>query len=243
MLLKHPPRHTASAFFRILILESTSPPLILSFYIDSELLSTTRFHTITMTLSSAPCTKSVSFSQKVKAKTTTHLNNFTPKEKKSYWYTSNEMRGIHGDIKVTVNLMEMEMDLSSSEEFCTRGLESRPIVGARRRSERRERAWRALSMEQECQQKHGVYDPQALAAVYSAEVEECAVSALVMGLLYERQEEGCHSGSSSDGSSALGGKKYDPAGASATSIMMGGRFQHTVVLQRPHHRHLTTHAA
>ena len=133
--------------------------------------------------------KTVKFSESVKARLTTHINNFTWQERNSYWYTPDEFKQMRSDISVTMQLIEMEIDISSSPEFCARGLEVQTVEGARQRAEKKQRAWKTLSSEQQSQRKLGINDGQALAAVYAAEAQECKVEAHAMGLADQMQEQ------------------------------------------------------
>lgn len=228
--------------------------------------STTRRHkqatTATMTLpsnqesSSHSCsttsttrtrtTKSVKFSEKVKARTTTHLKSFTPEEKQAYWYTSDEIKEIREDIRATLKLMEMEMDLSSSQEFCTRGLEGQIREVARRRSDKKRRIWLALLAEQEDQYKRGRYSEQSLADIYSAEVEESMMSALIIGLIDEQQER-LYMPTLKDSKNLK--KDCDSLAVISYDLRGGGDGRPScsaalLLLQSAlHHRHMSTHAA
>lgn len=53
--------------------------------------------------------------------------------------------------------------------------------GVRRRAEKKQRVWKALSSEQQSQRQRGINNALALADVYAAEVQECRVAAHAMG--------------------------------------------------------------
>lgn len=131
--------------------------------------------------------KKVSFSRRVKVRRTSHLDDYTPQERKSTWYTKNEMQAIREDIGATVKLIEMEIDVTSSKEFCHRGLEHQCKGGAQRRLANKKRAWKAVSDEQAIQRSRGIHDAQALADAYSSQVQECRNIAILLGVYDEQQ--------------------------------------------------------
>lgn len=140
-------------------------------------------------LSTSSLRKRVTFSETVKARLTTHINNFTSLERNAYWYTPDEFKRIRADISATMQLIEMEIDISSSPEFCARGLETQTVDGARQRTEKKQRVWKALSLEQQSQRQRRISNAQALADVYAAQVQECKVAAYAMGLADQTQEQ------------------------------------------------------
>lgn len=184
--------------------------------------------------------RKVTFCEKVKARLTPHINNFTMQERKSYWYTPDEFKRIRSDISVTVQLIEMEIDISSSPEFCAQGLEMQTLDGARRRAETRQRVWRALSFEQESQRHQGINNEQALADIYAAQVQECRVAAHAKGLADQTHVQlSLVKGSSTKKLKTTTATKWELL----TTAMAVEGSKKAALVQTIRHRHLSTQAA
>jgi hypothetical protein len=69
-----------------------------------------------------------------------------------------------------------------SDNFCTRGIESRTREGARRKRQNKIDARAAVFFEQEMQELNCICDPETIADVYFDYTEHCQVSAYMMAL-------------------------------------------------------------
>jgi hypothetical protein len=166
-------------------------------------------------------------------RTTSHINDFTAQEMRSYWYSQAEIREIRNDLGATLQLIEMEIDVSSSKEFCARGLEHLSREGARRRSEIKKRGWHAAVAEQELQRSKGICDQQRLADVYFEHVQDSEAAAIVRGLADMREAclsfEGFHK---LDDALEVGPGNPWSTSSSGNKTVLFGRIQYHILSTR-----------
>ena len=120
--------------------------------------------------------KKVHWYHKVEKKRHHRLQDLTPEEKESVWYTENDTKIILAMAKVTVKMM-MKGEHCDDVDYCSRGLEGKTPVGSKRRQKNKLRVRKSLLEEQEIQRDEGVNDPEYLSQVsikYSADVVQHA---------------------------------------------------------------------
>ena len=120
--------------------------------------------------------RKVHWYHKVEKKRHHRLQDLSPDEKESVWYTENDTKIILAMAKVTVKMM-MKGEHCDDVDYCSRGLEGKTPVGSKRRQKNKLRVRKALLEEQEIQREEGVNDPEYLAQVsikYSADVVQQA---------------------------------------------------------------------
>lgn len=125
--------------------------------------------------------KCISFDAKVRVRKMRHLNDFTSKEIAASWYTSKDTSNMMEDIEATIKILEIGLDVVSSNEFCERGVEYHTREGSATRHENKRRARRAVLDAQEAQREQNVSDPGALASAYQETTRDCQVRAAMIG--------------------------------------------------------------
>lgn len=143
-----------------------------------------------------PEKKRVSFSHKVKVRSTDHVHDFTIEEIDAYWYDEDEILAIRRDMKKTIKWMEAGVSTdSSSDSFCAIGLESYSKSGARCRLRNRKNGWKVVFEEQASQRQQSIKNPQSLAEIYKKQAEDSRVTAAVSArLLYDELSRSLLSG-------------------------------------------------
>jgi hypothetical protein len=124
----------------------------------------------------------VSFSPNVMVQFTTHTNDFRRREIRACWYTKSEYKDIRKEIRMTLDLMEQNVDIDDYNH-CKRGLEYLTKKGAHERMQTKLEAWAAVFEEQDLQDAEGIVDPEILAIVYNDSTRSCRVAAYITGVL------------------------------------------------------------
>ena len=143
---------------------------------------TSRSSTIDTTVSNK---KRVTFSGKVRAKKTLHVNSYTMQEIHSTWYDADDLDKIRQRVKVATNEAR-EMSLSD-----LRGLENWSSKGLKRVRQRRSKSTSLVLREQEKQRgiESSTVDKkvQAIAEIYSKYCLPSQVEARMMGVMDEKE--------------------------------------------------------
>lgn len=112
--------------------------------------------------------KRVSFNPVVNLQEVLHVNNYSHVEWQDSWYTKEEFSFIRRQCRATVNLMERGIVPKDSEHHCTVGLEDIAKTRANRiRKTRTQLTINAVLNEQAKQERAGISNTAAIAAVYA----------------------------------------------------------------------------
>ena len=126
--------------------------------------------------------KCVHFSPQCIVFPTLHIKDYSEKEIKETWYSTEERSEILDDVRETLSIMVANgRELPSNPWFCTRGLEARTPEGAGRKRKNKRDALDAVLDEQEYQWNRGISDPEAIADAYCKYSHSCRVSAVMQG--------------------------------------------------------------
>lgn len=111
--------------------------------------------------------KSVTFNPDVVVRRIQGLHDFSDEEKNGSWYSNNDLRGIRGETRTTLSLMNSKTEIPPNfeERFCSRGLEGRTRRAMKMRTQCREAVWAAVMEEQRSQKRESVHDPNAIAEI------------------------------------------------------------------------------
>lgn len=118
-------------------------------------------------------TRKVSFNERVRAKKTIHITDFSEDEVQAYWYGDDEFRRIKRDVKFEASLLENECLEENDSKYCGRGLENFTTSGAKRRNANKRRGRSIVLEEQELQREEGSNDPDFIAETYSDAAADC----------------------------------------------------------------------
>jgi hypothetical protein len=124
--------------------------------------------------------KSVSFSRRVQVKRTLVIWQYSVKEFRACWYSSDEYNMMKREVKYTVRKMEKKRNFDE-EKLCSRGLEAKTKEGSKRRWSRKKEGIGTVLDEQHEQIKFGVQNEHRIADVYQNGVHDCKVSAYLRG--------------------------------------------------------------
>jgi hypothetical protein len=116
--------------------------------------------------------KHIHWNHKVEKKRHYRVQDLSPDERESIWYTEGDTKIILAMAKVTVKMM-MKGEPCDDVDYCSRGLEGKTPTGSKKRQKNKLRVRKALLEEQEIQREEGVLDPDYLAQVsikYSKDV-------------------------------------------------------------------------
>ena len=128
--------------------------------------------------------KRVTFCEKVKARRTIHLNNYTDDEIDACWYSDLEYYAMKEEIRAVAHLLQE--GIVDIHEDVARGLESRCSSGASRRRELRQAAIDAVLDEQEYQDSCRTCDPDYMALMYKHAGHSAVEDARIQGLCDQR---------------------------------------------------------
>jgi hypothetical protein len=123
-------------------------------------------------------TRSVSFDERVRAKKTMHLADFSEEELEATWYCEEEKRRIKRDVEFEANLLANDCLEGDSNKYCSRGLEVFTPSGSKQRSANKRRGRSLVVKEQELQREEGSNDQAYIAEMYAAAAAPCKANAL-----------------------------------------------------------------
>lgn len=126
--------------------------------------------------------KGVTFNERVKAKKTIHISDFSEQEIESYWYTEEEFSRMKKDVRFESNLVENECLGQESTRYCIRGLENFTPDGANKRIKNKEECRAIVLEEQYLQHKEGSNDQEYIAEIYSKAVASARSEARALAL-------------------------------------------------------------
>jgi len=135
-------------------------------------------------------TKSVSFSERVKVKCTTHLNDLTPVEKIRIWYSPSEyteMKMELLEIAQIITAATEECTKLNKDQVCSRGLERRTRNGSARFRRNVENTRHVVLKEQQRQKVTGVRSPECLRFASSSVTYYCVKKATQIGTFDEQE--------------------------------------------------------
>ena len=125
----------------------------------------------------------VHFASEVQIETVPRLSALPKSEIEARWLTPSESKRIEEICRTTVRMMMAGQVIpKDDDDYCTRGLEIRTKLGARRRYQKRDAARRALLRAQHFQQREGFIDEQYLAELYQGYTTTCGNEAYRRGL-------------------------------------------------------------
>lgn len=108
--------------------------------------------------------KSVHWNPKVTKKRHIQIADIKEKEKENVWYTKEETKIILAMAKATVKMM-MSGQLLDNIDYCSRGLEGKTLIGAKKRGKYKQAVRSSVMKEQEMQRMSGINRPEDLAKV------------------------------------------------------------------------------
>lgn len=128
--------------------------------------------------------KSVAFNEKVAAKKTIHINDYTDEEVHACWYTHQENEIIKSESLLESSAL-LESEAADDDDYgknCFRGLEHyiKPI--AEQRLAHKDAALCAVLEEQELQREEGSFDPEYIAEIYENIASLSGVKSRITGL-------------------------------------------------------------
>ena len=131
----------------------------------------------------------VHFASEVEIETIPHLSALPKSEIEARWLTPHETKRIKDMCRITVRMMMAGQVIPNDDDnYCTRGLEIRTKLGARRRYQKRDAARRLLRA-QHFQQREGFTDEQYLAELYQGYTTACGNEAYRRGLSDQQESE------------------------------------------------------
>ena len=138
--------------------------------------------------SDSQSSKSVQFHKSVRCKPTLAAVDYTQRELEATWYNESEMTAIKLMNKIIVQQMTKQeskkciKSKTSSETYCTRGLESRTKNGHKQRKRQRTES-RCAVLDEQCRQKEmDDFDPNYIAFIYTEKCLESTRSARLLGI-------------------------------------------------------------
>jgi hypothetical protein len=144
----------------------------------------------------------------------------TTEEKEQLWYSRTELDAIKESNRATAQWMELNGGESRDDELhCTRGLENKTRVGARRRRAIRRAASRVVFEEQAYQQEVGFDDCDAIAKIYYELSMEAHRSARIAAL----KDESFVTANAKLEESSVSNQKNTVSRATKLSFMLGLR--------------------
>ncbi len=132
----------------------------------------------TTTKTTKSARRSVSFDERVRAKKTTHIADFSEEEKKAYWYSEEDFLRMKQDVRFEVNLLENQCLERDTASYCRRGLEYYTSLGSNRRSSNKRKSRNVVLEEQALQRNEGSNDLEYIAEIYAAVVAASRLHAL-----------------------------------------------------------------
>ena len=142
--------------------------------VDSDL-STSSDHTTT-----TETERCVSFCEKVVVHRVMPLSSFSAEEVKACWFSEEESRQLKKSNLKQIRLLN-EGKQFRDKKYCSRGLEGSTNIGVKARQLNRQLACNAVLDIQARQLRDGVFDDDAIAAVYKRASSGCQLWAKVVG--------------------------------------------------------------
>ena len=127
----------------------------------------------------------VHWNHKVEKKRHYRVQDLSPDERESVWYTEADTKIILAMAKVTVKMM-MKGEHCDDVDYCSRGLEGKTPTGSKRRQKNKLRVRKALLEEQEIQREEGVLDTGYLAKLSIKYSQDVVLEAHEVALMDER---------------------------------------------------------
>jgi hypothetical protein len=122
---------------------------------------------------------SVSFNGSITVVECLHRNDYSKKESKATWYSPKEMEKNQESYRKAIR--QMASGKNNTKEMCTRGLEQRTAIGAKKRHRNKNIGWNAVEQEQIHQWENGFADAEPVADVYIAATQDCVKAAVNLG--------------------------------------------------------------
>ena len=130
--------------------------------------------------------RSVRFFPNAKGKLGLHISNYTEKERARCWYKKQEYIEMKRDAVVTIEMIQR--NVAMNDDFhCLRGLEQCTKEGSMLMKLTKNQAQLAVFRAQLLQEKNGIQNPGALAAVYEEASEPAKMSAYLKGISDEKE--------------------------------------------------------
>jgi hypothetical protein len=126
--------------------------------------------------------KSVSFHEKVRARVSLHINDYSAEEIQATWLNAADMQRIRREMRYTVQMMKFGSSFDENE-YSIRGLEHGTSEGSQSRRKNRSEAVKAVLNEQYRQVAGDSIDEQDLAKVYKVCASPCQIAAQLSALL------------------------------------------------------------
>lgn len=126
--------------------------------------------------------RSVHFEERVRAKRTIHVNEFTAEEIRTCWYSDKEFKTMKDEVRNAGEFIEQGLFETDTADRCRRGAKAHGPLQTQSRRTIKRAVRKAVLEEQELQFDEGSYDPEFIAEVSSIKSAQSQASARQAGL-------------------------------------------------------------